>query len=57
MILIHQIDFFPFVFILIIDCMYDCMKTLRQVILENMKCSSTMYIKFVQLINGISLCL
>ena len=44
MILIHQIDIFLLYFFLIIDCMYDCMKTLRQVILENMKWSSTIYI-------------
>ena len=29
--------------------MYDCMKTLRQVILENLEWSSTIYTEFIQL--------
>ena len=44
MILINQIDIFPFVFSMMFNSMYDCMITLRQVILKNIKWSFTMCI-------------
>ena len=49
MILIRQIAIFSLCFQRIFDRMYDCIETLRQIILENVEWSSTIYTEFIQL--------
>ena len=49
MILIRQIAIFPLFFSMIFDRMYDCIETLRQIILENVEWSSIISREFIQL--------
>ena len=57
MILVHQIDIF-LLFFQLFNGMYDCMKTLRQAILENIKWSLTIYVFNLYIkLHEINLCL